>query len=63
MINDKGELVITWCVEDVLGRAKENEIPCTEEQARVILARMNHGHDCDLGITWGTIDYYLDTLS
>ena len=59
MINEKGELIITWCAEDVLEQAKRTGIPCTEAQAHSILATMNHGHDCNLGITWDTIDYWL----
>lgn len=37
MINDKGELIITWCVEDVLTRAEDNGDSCTQTQAQHIL--------------------------
>lgn len=62
MINEKGELVITWCVEDVLMRAEENGIPCTEDEAQYILNSMDDCHDCNNGITWDTIDFWLGNL-
>jgi hypothetical protein len=52
-----------WCEEDVLGRAKERHIPITREQAQEILDKMDIKQDCELGITWTTIDCYLDDYS
>ena len=58
-----GKLIITWQIEDVLMRAEEQDIPCTEDQALGILVGMDHYHDCTLGITWDTIDYWLCHLA
>ncbi len=52
--------VAIWSEEDVLGRAKERGIPITREQAQEILDEMDGKQDCELGITWTTIDCYLD---
>lgn len=54
--------VAIWCEEDVLGRAKELGIKCTQEQAEEIIDRMDSKQDCSLGITWDTIDCYLYDL-
>jgi hypothetical protein len=62
MINEEGHLIISWCIEDVMDRAEEQGIPCTEEQAHNILASMDHHHDCNYGITWDTIDFWLSEL-
>lgn len=55
--------VAIWCEDDVLGRAKERGILCTSEQAQEILEEMDRNQDCELGITWTTIDCYLDELN
>lgn len=60
MINDKGELIITWCVEDVSIRAEDNGVRCTKKMARKILDMMDKQHDCNYGVSWETIDYWLD---
>ncbi len=60
IIDPKEDIAIIWGYEDVIGRAEEMDykIP-TKEEAIDILSVMKHKHDCTLGITWETIDYYL----
>ena len=53
--------VAIWCEDDVLGRAKERGISCSISEAREIIDLMDSKQDCELGITWDTIDCYLDT--
>lgn len=53
-------IAIIWGIEDVLGRAEEQEIPLTEDEARDILSWMDRKHDADIGINWDTIDCYID---
>ncbi len=62
MDNNQHVAVAIWCEDDVLGRAKERGISCTREQAQEILDYMDSHQDCELGITWTTIDCYLDEL-
>jgi hypothetical protein len=49
-----------WTEEDVLGMAKERGIVLTKEQAGEILDRMDHKQDASIGISWDTIDAYLN---
>lgn len=51
--------VAIWCEDDVLGRAKELGINCSRARAREIIDEMDRKQDCELGITWTTIDCYL----
>ena len=52
--NDK--IAITWCAEDVIQYAKMHKKVVIEEEAIDILQAMLHHHDCEIGITWETIN-------
>lgn len=52
--------VAIWCVEDVLARAEERGIKISKEQAEEILDEIDRKQDASLGISWDTIDAYLD---
>jgi hypothetical protein len=54
--------VAVWSEEDVLERAKERTMKITKEEARDIIDRIDRRQDATIGITWDTIDYYLDEL-
>lgn len=54
--------VVVWQADDVVNRAEEREIKITRKQAEEIIHRMHNRHDATLGITWDTIDCYLDDL-
>jgi len=54
--------VAIWCEDDVLSRAKELGIKITREQAAMIIDHIDNHEDCDLGITWETIDSTLTWL-
>ena len=55
--------VAIWCEDDVLERAKERGIRLTREQAQGVLANMDYKQDCSMGITWDTMDVYLDEVA
>jgi len=57
---DKPLCVAIWSAEDILERAKELEIEITEEQANIIIETMDRRQSADLGVSWDTIDCYLD---
>lgn len=60
MNNVKDEIAIVWHIEDVITRAKDTDVPVpTEDEAREILRLIDADHDCNSGVNWGTIDYYL----
>jgi len=54
---------IEWSAIDIIDRAKDvnMQVP-TEDEAQEILEKMIEDHDCNLGITWDTIDGYLCAL-
>ena len=54
--------VAIWCEEDVFDRAKERGEKISREQAQEIISMMDRKHDCELGITWTTIDVLLDDM-
>ena len=54
--------VIVWVTYDVIERAKQLGIECTEEQANDIIEYMERKQDSENGVTWDTIDYHLTSL-
>jgi hypothetical protein len=56
------EIHIGWSTEDALQRAKDNDVKLTEDEANSILLEMQRDYDADVGISWGTIDDYIDDL-
>lgn len=48
--------VAIWCREDVIGKAKEMGFTITDEAADEILDDIERHHDCELGITWLTLE-------
>ena len=55
--------VAIWSGEDVMGRAKERGMTITKEQAEGVLNNMDHKQDCSMGISWDTMDVYLDEVA
>ena len=56
------EIHIGWSTEDVLQRAKDNDVKLTDDEANSILLEMQREYDADVGINWETIDDYIDDL-
>lgn len=52
-----------WQRSDVFDQAKRRGITITKDEADQILDEMDRNQDCTVGITWDTIDYYLDELT
>ena len=46
----------------MLHQAKEKGVKLTEDEANEILLQMERKHDADIGISWTTIDVYIDDL-
>lgn len=57
---DTDTISIKWGIDDVIGRARENDIDITENEAREILATMDRRHDASIGINWDVIDCHVD---
>ena len=56
------EINIGWSTEDVLQRAKDNDVKLTEDEANSILLEIQRDYDADVGINWETIDDYIEGL-
>lgn len=52
--------VAIWTTEDVIMRGRERGITITQEQAEGILDLVERKQDCELGISWMTIDVFTD---
>lgn len=51
---------IKWGVEDFMDYDTEGEYTITEEQAQEALLDMINNHDCNHGITWGDVEFYIE---
>ena len=51
---------IKWSWEDIYETAKEKGYKCSKKKAQKILECMIRKHDASLGITWDTIECWLD---
>jgi len=49
-----------WCEEDIIGRARQRGKVVTRQQAQRILDTIERKQDCELGISWLTIDAHTD---
>ena len=52
--------VAIWQTDDVLERAKERKIKISKKQAEEIIDKIDSKQDASLGISWDTIDCYID---
>ena len=52
--------IAIWCEEDVLGRAKELGKKISRKQAQEILDQIDRKQDCEYGISWSTLDCFIN---
>mgnify|MGYP007077424097 FL=1 len=52
-------ITITWHVDDILMRAKENGLDLSKDKAIEILHDLKDNHDSTIGINWDVIDEYI----
>ena len=54
---DDEQLVIRWCVEDVMEASRDeyDNPTVTEDEAKEILLLVERDYDCNHGVTWETI--------
>jgi len=62
LLTDENIIYIPWATENVLHQAESRGLKITQEQAQEVLYNMERKHDCEYGITWTTIDCWLDDL-
>lgn len=59
VLDDK--LYSIWCTEDVIDRGREmQEVDLTEDQAKEILSDMDSNVGADVGVSWDSMDVYID---
>jgi hypothetical protein len=51
-----------WHIDDVIEQAENNGEQLTEQEARDVLGMVNRKHDCNIGINWDVIDYWIDEI-
>lgn len=51
---------VKWSIEDFIYRAKDTGYKISKKKAQEALEHMIRKHDAELGISWITIDVYLD---
>lgn len=58
------QIAIVWDADDIIDRAADThpDLEVSYEEAIDIIEQMKRRHDCNLGITWDTIDYYIEEL-
>ncbi|MBX9791387.1 MAG: hypothetical protein K2Y37_20900 [Pirellulales bacterium] len=58
LLEERRQIAVIWSVEDV--QAVREDL--TDDQAWDVLKRCDRKHDCNLGITWDTIEIVADDL-
>jgi hypothetical protein len=56
---DLTKIKIVWTLSDVLDIAAEMDFEITDEQGCEILLNIEHNHDCNYGVTWDTLKYWV----
>jgi hypothetical protein len=51
-----------WHIDDVAMQAESQGETLTEEECREVLAMVMRKHDCNIGINWEVIDYWIDQI-
>ena len=51
-----------WHTDDVASQAEGMGETLTEEECRDVLAMMMRKHDCNIGINWDVIEYWIDEI-
>ena len=54
--------MLLFCTEDVIGLGKEKHVRIGRRQADAIIDEIDRRQDCSIGVTWDTLDYYIDQL-
>jgi hypothetical protein len=51
-----------WHTDDVASHAEDMGETLTEEECQDVLRMMMHKHDCNIGINWEVIAYWIDQV-
>lgn len=59
----KDQILSVWSIDDVLARAKDDEVEISNDQAREILGSLQKNHDATVGINWDVISCHIDNYA
>jgi hypothetical protein len=51
-----------WHIDDVQGQAENMGEELTDQECRDVLAMVMRKHDCNIGISWEVIDYWIEQI-
>lgn len=51
-----------WHIDDVASQAESMGETLTEDECRDVLAMVMRKHDCNIGINWDFIDYWIEDV-
>ena len=54
---------VIWSTADVIGKAKEMHKRISTAKANDIIDHIHRRHDAGLGITWDTLESYIEGIS
>lgn len=61
--DDKDNIVVSWGIEDVIYSAADLGYTLNKKQAREILNKTLDQHDCNIGISWETINCWIEDFA
>jgi len=59
---DPNSVAEWWHIDDVQGQAENMGEVLTDEECRDVLAMVMRRHDCNIGINWEVIDYWIGEI-
>lgn len=63
MMIPREKFSITWTYEDVIEKAKMRGIKLSKAKACEVLGLMEKYFDAEIGISWMTVDYWIDEVT
>jgi len=57
---EAGYFGLNWSLPDIISKAEDMGVECSEDEAREIAYTIEQNGDCEYGITWDTIAYYVE---
>jgi hypothetical protein len=57
---EAGYFGLNWSLPDIISKAEEMGVECSEDEAREIAFEIEQNGDCEYGISWDTIAYYIE---
>jgi len=58
--SEAGYFGLNWSLPDIISKAEEMGVECSEDEAREIAYTIEQNGDCEYGITWDTIAYCVE---